>query len=83
MGSGLSEGDGQAISDAIRILNEAGYTVEKVGSGSRAEGGVSFRLDVQAHTRSRPLNQQRDAVKKAAIEAPEFDMAGKVVDKDA
>lgn len=82
MSSGLSERDGQAISDAIRILTEAGYTVAKVGQGSRAEGGVEFRLDLHAHTRNGPRNKTREAVKEAAIEAPEFDMGGRVVADD-
>lgn len=82
MGSGLSELDGAAISDAIRILTEAGYSVEKAGEGRRCQHGVAFRLDLEAPTRAPWFHKQADAVKDAAIEAPEFDMGGIVEEAD-
>jgi len=78
--SDLNEYDMTAIAWAIRILNEAGLDVEKASQAKQADHGVSFKLDCHAPTRSQFLMPQLEGVKAAAIEAPEFDMAGDPVE---
>lgn len=77
----LTERDMTAIASAIRILNEAGLDVEKANHATQSETGVSFTLDCHASTRSQFLMPQLEAVKSAAIAAPEFDMAGDPVEE--
>lgn len=79
MNSGLGENDGQAVARAIRILTEAGYSVERSGNASRRHSGVEFELTIQAPTRMAWFQDQSEAVKQAAIDAPEFNMAGQEV----
>lgn len=69
---GLSERDAAAISTAIRILNEAGYDVVQVGKGTKVQAGIEFRLELRAKTRYKKFGLQAEAVKDAAIKAPEF-----------
>lgn len=81
--SELSERDMEAVATAVRILREAGYQIGKSKSAKPTDNGVSFKLDVVAGTRSTRFPKQADAVKTAAIEAPEFDFRGQVVDEEA
>lgn len=80
--SGLTDQDGAAISKALRILTEAGYTVDGIGTGSRYHAGVEFTLEVQAPDRMGWFEKQSEAVKEAAIDAPEFGMGGQEVTPD-
>lgn len=81
MMSGLSDTDTDAISTAVAILNEAGYRVEGVSHGKREHHGATFDLEVLAPTRTQRFEPQSEAVKRAAIDAPEFDMNGQPVEE--
>lgn len=80
--SDLSEVDMEAVGAAVRILNEAGFDVEKANHAKSEEHGVSFKLKCHAPTRSQFFGPQLEAVKEEAIEAPEFDMGGNPVESN-
>lgn len=81
--SELSERDMEAVATAVRILREAGYQIGQSKSAKPTDNGVEFKLDVVAGTRSPRFPKQADAVKTAAIEAPEFDYGGNLVESES
>lgn len=80
--SDLNERDTQAITAAVGILSEAGFSVTKVNKGTPSDSGVSFKLQVEGHTSRRWFQEQCDAVHRAASDAPEFGMGGTRIDED-
>lgn len=79
----LSERDADAQGAAIRILSEAGFSIDGVSEVQSYDNqGVEFTMTVRAPTRSSFFEPQSEAVKAAAEEAPEFDMMGEVVEED-
>lgn len=81
MGS-LDESDATAIAWAIRILNEAGYSVEQADKAKTSDNGVSFRLDCEAPTKVRSFRPRAEQAKTAVMETPEIGMNGDVVEGD-
>lgn len=79
--SELSERDMEAVATAVRILREAGYQIEKSKSAKSTDNGVAFKLECVAGTKSTRFPNQSEAVKTAAIEAPEFDYGGNLVEE--
>lgn len=75
--SDVTEADQDAIGDVVRILNEAGVDVQKTNHvQTDGEGGVTFKLQCRVRTRySQPL-KQLEAVREAAVDAPEIGMDG-------
>lgn len=51
MGDGLTPTDSEAVTRAIRLLDEAGYTVSEASKAKSTEDGVAFTLDIKAPTR--------------------------------
>lgn len=78
----LSEGDAHAQGTAIRILSEAGFHIDGVSDVTKygSNEGVEFTMTVRAPTAAPFFGPQSRAVKSAAMEAAEFDMAGKPVE---
>lgn len=72
--SDLTETDAEAIGTAIRILSEAGYEVEQVNEGTKANGRVSFTLSIKAATAYQHFREQAKIVKKAATDIPDAHM---------
>lgn len=79
--SGLSETDMGAIAAAVRILNEAGYVVEKTNHTKPGDQGIEFKLQCAVDVRTPGTWDQIQAVKGAAMDAPEFDMGGNEIDE--
>lgn len=77
----LGEYDMEAIGTAVRILNEAGYRVEKSNQGQRSDSGVGFKLEVHAPTRSPWFKPQSEEVREAAIECAEYGMGGERIEE--
>lgn len=81
MGS-ISESDMTAVAWAVRILNEAGYSVEQAGKAKSSDNGVSFRLDCEAPTRAASFQARAEAAKTAVMETPEVDFHGNLQEDD-
>lgn len=77
----LTERHQDAVGDVVRILDEAGVDVRKVNHQQRTESGVGFKLDVDVAISSPAVQGELEAVKEAAIEAPEFDMGGNPIEE--
>lgn len=83
MTADLSEVDAHAQGTAIRILTEAGFFIDGVSDVRTYDGdGVEFTITVRAPTRTPRFEPQSEAVKQAALEAPEYDFNGKEVNGD-
>lgn len=77
--SGLSESDVAAIASAVRILTEAGFEVTKTNHTKRGDSGVEFKLECSASTHATWFQPQLEAVKTAAIGAPEYGIDGEPI----
>jgi hypothetical protein len=67
----VSEKDNDAISLAIAILEEAGFSVETVRQTKDHEDGVQARLDLIAPCDYQWFDEQAQGVREAAEEAEE------------
>lgn len=77
VGDRESAGEPAETGDVVRILTEAGVDVRKVNYEKPNENGVKCKLEVAVPIHVPAVPPQLEAVKDAAIEAPEFGMGGK------